>query len=68
MKVGERVEPRRRVSAVKDDPDDNRILDCALAARAAIIVSGDAHLLRLSGFEGIAILTPSNFIRNVQPY
>jgi putative PIN family toxin of toxin-antitoxin system len=53
---GERVIPQRRVNAVRDDPDDNRILECALAAEADVIVSGDGHLLRLTTFEGIAIL------------
>jgi predicted nucleic acid-binding protein len=60
--LGERVTPRRRVNAVKDDPDDNRILECALAARADVIVSGDGHLLRLTAYEGITILTPRSFL------
>jgi uncharacterized protein len=61
-RLGERVTPRRRVDAVKDDPDDNRILECALAAGADVIVSGDSHLLRLTAHEGIAILTPRSFL------
>jgi putative PIN family toxin of toxin-antitoxin system len=60
--LGERVIPRRRVNAVKEDPDDNRILECALAAGADTIVSGDGHLLRLTAFEGIAILTSREFL------
>jgi putative PIN family toxin of toxin-antitoxin system len=60
--LGERVLPRRRVNAVKEDPDDNRILECAVAAEADVIVSGDGHLLRLTGYEGIAILTPRGFL------
>ena len=60
--LGERVAPRRRVNAVKEDPNDNRIIECALAADADLIVSGDGHLLRLGAFEGIAILTPRGFL------
>jgi|SRR5580704_3731462 putative PIN family toxin of toxin-antitoxin system len=60
--LGERVIPLRRVNAVKDDPDDNRILECALAAAADVIVSGDGHLLRLTTYEGITILTPRSFL------
>ncbi|HKN75782.1 MAG TPA: putative toxin-antitoxin system toxin component, PIN family [Candidatus Acidoferrum sp.] len=60
--LGERVTPRRRVKAVKEDPDDNRILECALAAGADAIVSGDGHLLRLASYDGIAILTPREFL------
>jgi uncharacterized protein len=59
----ERVTPRIRVSAVGDDPDDNRILECAFAASADTIISGDGHLLRLRVYEGIAILTPREFLR-----
>ncbi len=44
-----------RVSA---DPDDDKFLACALAARTPLIVSGDKHLLRVSGWSGITIVTP----------
>ena len=60
--LGERVMPQQRVNAVKEDPDDNRILECALAEDAAMIVSGDGHLLKLRKYEGIAILTPRDFL------
>jgi putative PIN family toxin of toxin-antitoxin system len=60
--MGERVTAHRRINAVKDDPDDNRILECALAAGAEVIVSGDGHLLRLTAYEGITILTPRSFL------
>jgi|SRR5580658_1639415 putative PIN family toxin of toxin-antitoxin system len=61
--LGRQVTPRRRVNAVKEDPDDNRILECAIAAGANAIVSGDGHLTRLTAYEGIAILTPRDFLR-----
>ena len=57
------VGPSEQVSAVRADPDDDRILECALEARADIIVSGDAHLLELGRHEGIRILSPSEFLR-----
>jgi putative PIN family toxin of toxin-antitoxin system len=63
--LGELVRPRRGVNAVKEDPDDNRIIECALAAGADTIVSGDGHLLRLTAFEGIIILTPRDFLRTL---
>jgi len=63
--LGQRVTPRRRVHAVKEDPDDNRILECALAASADVIVSGDRHLLRLAAYQEIAILTPRDFLRTL---
>ena len=49
--------------AVCRDPDDNRILECALEAEAQVIVTGDTDLLRLSPYEGIAIVSPAAFLR-----
>jgi putative PIN family toxin of toxin-antitoxin system len=47
---------------VCEDPDDDKFLACALAARASIILSGDSDLLKVSGHEGIQVLTPKAFI------
>ena len=44
------------------DPDDDWVLATALAGRAEAIVTGDADLLVLGAFEGIAILSPRQFI------
>jgi predicted nucleic acid-binding protein len=44
------------------DPDDNRILECALDAHAAVIVTGDSHLLRLHPYRGTEILTAKQFL------
>ena len=52
-----------RISAVAADPADDRVLECAVAARAEAIVSGDKHLLGLAQFRGIPILPPSLFIQ-----
>ncbi len=53
------VEPTRTVDAVPYDPTDNRILECALHARADFLVTGDKrHLLPLGTYEGIKIVTP----------
>ena len=44
-----------------EDPDDNKFISCALASKSKIIVSGDKHLLKISGYEGILVLKPSEF-------
>lgn len=49
------VDPDFVLSAVLDDPDDNRVLESAVADKAECIVSGDRHLLRLGSYDGIAI-------------
>jgi len=47
---------------VCDDPDDDKFLACALASNVNIIVSGDKHLLRISGYQNIEILKPKVFV------
>ena len=44
---------------IAEDPDDDEVLACALAARAEVIVSGDSHLLRLVEYQGIRIVRPT---------
>ena len=53
------VHPKRRLSGVLKDADDHMILECALEAKAPVIVTADRELLRLKNFEGIAIIHPT---------
>lgn len=48
---------------ISPDSDDDKFIACALAAKAEVIVSGDKHLLDVSGYEGIGIVKPSEFIK-----
>ncbi len=57
------VKPDHKLNAIKEDPDDNRVLECAAFAGADVIISGDAHLLKLRKYAGIDILTAGNFIK-----
>jgi len=61
-RMGELVVPGYKVNAVVDDPDDKRILECALSARAMFVVSGDRHLLRLRKYKSISIVSPREFL------
>jgi len=45
------------------DPDDDKFLACAIASGSRIIVSGDKHLLKVSGFQGIEVIKPREFIK-----
>jgi putative PIN family toxin of toxin-antitoxin system len=47
---------------VCDDPDDDKFIACALASKSNLIVSGDRHLLKVSGFRGVRILKPRQFV------
>ena len=56
------VYPSQWLQVIKDDPTDDRVLECAMAAKAEIIVSRDAHLLSLGDYQGIRILDPAAFL------
>jgi uncharacterized protein len=64
-KVAEIISPTIMLRVVAEDPDDDRILECALAGHADLIVSGDRHLRKLKSFRGIGILQPNDFLRTL---
>ena len=48
--------------AVCEDPDDDKFITCALASESTVIVSGDKHLLKVSGYRKIEVLKPREFM------
>ncbi len=60
LQVCEVVSPTTKQDIIKEDDDDNRVLECALEAKAKMIVSGDQHLLSLTSFQNMPILKPRN--------
>ena len=63
--LAEVIEPPPLPAPVCRDPDDDEVLALALAARADLIVSGDADLLVLQQFEGIPILDPAQALQRI---
>jgi putative PIN family toxin of toxin-antitoxin system len=61
-KLGNLVAPKKPIDAVKEDPDDNRILECAVEAGSAFIVTSDRDLLRLSEYGNVRIVTASQLL------
>lgn len=59
------VEPQIQLDVVKDDPDDNKFLECAVAGKADFIISGDHHLLSIKEYKQIKILTIAQFIKQI---
>ena len=59
------VYPDKSIKIVKDDPDDDVFIECALAADADYIVSGDKHLLDLKRYGNIKIVNAAEFIELV---
>jgi putative PIN family toxin of toxin-antitoxin system len=62
LSVAEVSTPRRVIPVVTADPEDDKILACARAARVQWLVSGDAHLLTVGHYHGIRIVDPRTFL------
>ncbi|MFH1247196.1 MAG: putative toxin-antitoxin system toxin component, PIN family [Candidatus Micrarchaeota archaeon] len=63
LEIFQVVEPKRKIDCIKDDPDDNRVLECAVEAQVDCIITYDKyHLLKLKEFEGIKIISPTEFL------
>lgn len=52
------VKPSQKLKVIKKDPDDNKILECAVEANADLIISMDKHLLRLKSYKTAGIIHP----------
>ncbi len=52
-----------KIEVVQNDPADNKFIECAMALKAEVIVTGDKHLLTIKKFSNIQILTPKQFLK-----
>lgn len=50
-------------AAVSEDPDDDKFLAASIAAGVRVLISGDRHLLDVSGWQDIKVVTPRAFVR-----
>lgn len=55
------VDSGERLQVVTDDPQDNKILESAVASKADYLITSDKHLLRLEKFRGTKIVRPNEF-------
>jgi putative PIN family toxin of toxin-antitoxin system len=53
-----------KIRVVKDDPDDDKFIECAVALKAEAIVTGDKALRAMGEYMGIKILTPQQFLKS----
>lgn len=60
------IDPEISLEVIDDDPDDDKILEAAVAGDVEYIVSGDSHLLNLDTHAGIAIHDPAGFLAKIQ--
>jgi len=59
------VTPAKRLSILKTDEADNRILECALKAGVDFIVTGNKKHFHFEEFKGVRIVTPREFIDQI---
>jgi uncharacterized protein len=55
------------LAVVRQDPADNKFIECAVALKAETIVTGDKHLLAIEDYAGIRILSPREFLADSFP-
>jgi uncharacterized protein len=60
--ISKHVTPTQTVDVVKDDPDDNRIVECAIEAGSDYLVTGDKDLLRVGSHGTIRIMKVAEFL------
>jgi uncharacterized protein len=59
--MGTLVEPSRRLSVFRDEPD-NRILECGVEGKAEAIVTGDKAMLAVGEYEGVRLITLADYL------
>ena len=65
MGIADFVNPSETLNVVLEDPEDNRILECAVEAEANCVISGDFRLLKLSRYRNIEVLNVAAFLERL---
>jgi len=66
LSISQVINPQIELEVIEDDPDDDKILEAAIAGNADCIVSGDSHLLQLEKHREIPIHNPNNFLEKIK--
>lgn len=53
-----------KIKVVKDDPDDDKFIECAISLKAEAIITGDKAVEAVGEYMGIKIVTPQQFLQN----
>lgn len=62
LTIARLIDPPTTINLIDQDPSDNRVLECAVAANVVAIITGDKHLLALEDYGGIKILRATEFL------
>ena len=60
------IQPTKSLEIIKEDPDDNKFLTCAVEGRADYIVTGDKHILKLKRYGRIKVVKVKEFLENLK--
>ena len=63
--IADFVNSSQTIRLVLEDPDDKRILECAVEAKASYIITGDFHLLKLIRYRNIEVLNAVAFLEKL---
>jgi len=66
LKIGKFVQVTTKAHVVVEHPSDDKFIECALAANAEYIVSGDKHLLKVGSYKKTRILSVSEFLQVIE--
>lgn len=67
VETAEIVDPKLKLSLVKEDKSDNKIIEAAVYGKARFIITGDRHLLKIKQYQEIKILSPAQFLSEYFP-
>ena len=57
-----------KIKVVIDDPDDDKFIECAVALKAEVIITGDKVLRAMGEYMGIKILSPQEFLKTYKTH
>ncbi len=57
------IESKQKINVIKDDPDDNKVIECAIESSSDYIITYDKHLLKIKEYNSIKILKPEEILK-----
>lgn len=54
-----------KLSIVKADPDDDKFIECAVALKAEVIITGDKALRDIGSYMDIRVVSPQKFLKSL---
>lgn len=62
LKYAKVIRPKMKLKVIREDPADDKILECAVSCKADYIISGDHHLLKCKEYKRTKIVSAKEFL------